>query len=84
MIWGIHYFTTKLKTKIDVIPSGCFNKLYHGGVNDYPISDVEGELCLIVTDTPQNVLCQIVAKQRNIVPILEWLIYFSYQVIFQI
>ena len=25
MIWGIHYFTTKLKTKIDVIPRGCFN-----------------------------------------------------------
>ena len=24
MIWGIHYFTTKLKTKIDVIPRGCF------------------------------------------------------------
>ena len=21
MIWGIHYFITKLKTKIDVIPS---------------------------------------------------------------
>ena len=25
MIWGIHYFTTKLKTKMDVIPRGCFN-----------------------------------------------------------
>ena len=25
MIWGIHYFITKLKTKIDVIPRGCFN-----------------------------------------------------------
>ena len=24
MIWGIHYFITKLKTKIDVIPRGCF------------------------------------------------------------
>ena len=24
MILGIHYFTTKLKTKIDVIPRGCF------------------------------------------------------------
>ena len=27
MIWGIHYFTTKLKTKIDVIPRGCFKNL---------------------------------------------------------
>ena len=25
MILGIHYFITKLKTKIDVIPRGCFN-----------------------------------------------------------
>ena len=25
MIWGIHYFTTKLITKIDVISRGCFN-----------------------------------------------------------
>ena len=25
MIWGIHYFITKLKTKIDVIPRDCFN-----------------------------------------------------------
>ena len=24
MILGIHYFITKLKTKIDVIPRGCF------------------------------------------------------------
>ena len=28
MIWGIHYFITKLKTKIDVIPRGCFNTTY--------------------------------------------------------
>ena len=26
MIWGIHYFITKLKTKIDVIPRSCFRK----------------------------------------------------------
>ena len=25
MIWGIHYFITKLKKKIDVIPRGPFN-----------------------------------------------------------
>ena len=25
MIWGIHYFIIKLKTKIDVIPRSCFN-----------------------------------------------------------
>ena len=25
MIWGIHYFITKLKKKIDVIPRSCFN-----------------------------------------------------------
>ena len=25
MIWGIHYFTTKLKTEIDVIIRGCLN-----------------------------------------------------------
>ena len=25
MIRGIHYFSTELKTKIDVIPSGCCN-----------------------------------------------------------
>ena len=25
MIWRIHYFITKLKTKIDVIPRSCFN-----------------------------------------------------------
>ena len=24
MIRGIHYFSTELKTKIDVIPRGCF------------------------------------------------------------
>ena len=27
MIRGIHYFSTELKTKIDVIPRGCFNLL---------------------------------------------------------
>ena len=26
MIRGIHYFSTELKAKIDVIPRGCFNK----------------------------------------------------------
>ena len=26
MIRGIHYFSTELKTKIDVIPRGCFNE----------------------------------------------------------
>ena len=26
MIWGIHYFITKLKTKFDVIPRSCFNQ----------------------------------------------------------
>ena len=26
MIWGIHYFITKLKTKIDVIPRNCFKR----------------------------------------------------------
>ena len=26
MIWGIHYFITKLKTKIDVISRSWFNK----------------------------------------------------------
>ena len=26
MIWGMHYFITKLKTKIDVIPRSCFNQ----------------------------------------------------------
>ena len=26
MIRGIHYFSTELKTKIDVIPRGCFKK----------------------------------------------------------
>ena len=25
MIHGIHYFCTELKTKIDIIPRGCFN-----------------------------------------------------------
>ena len=29
MIWGIHYFITKLKTKIDVIPRSCFNFIYN-------------------------------------------------------
>ena len=28
MIRGIHYFGTELKTKINVIPRGCFN-YYH-------------------------------------------------------
>ena len=27
MIWVIHYFITRLKTKINVIPRGCFNLL---------------------------------------------------------
>ena len=27
MIRGIHYFSTELKTKIDVIPRGCFKFL---------------------------------------------------------
>ena len=35
MIWGIHYFTTKLKTKIDVIPRGCFNILFVPTENIY-------------------------------------------------
>ena len=30
MILGIHYFITKLKTKIDIIPRGCF-KLFNIG-----------------------------------------------------
>ena len=29
MIWGIHYFITNLKTKIDVIPRSCFNHIIH-------------------------------------------------------
>ena len=28
MIRGIHYFSTGLKTKIDVIPRGCFKTSY--------------------------------------------------------
>ena len=28
MIRGIHYFSTELKTKIDVIPRSCFNSSY--------------------------------------------------------
>ena len=28
MIWGIHYFITKLKTKSDVIPRGCFKFMF--------------------------------------------------------
>ena len=28
MIWEIHYFITKPKTKIDVIPRGCFNNFH--------------------------------------------------------
>ena len=35
MILGIHYFITKLKTKIDVIPRGCF-KLNYVGAADKP------------------------------------------------
>ena len=27
MIWGIHYFITKLKTKIDVIPRSFFKNI---------------------------------------------------------
>ena len=38
MIWGIHYFITKLKTRIAVIPRGCFKVgdllNTHGGPND--------------------------------------------------
>ena len=37
MIRGIHYFSTELKTKIDVIPRSCFNKVtvcVHGVVTD--------------------------------------------------
>ena len=29
MIRGIHYFSTELKTKIDVIPSGCFKSFFN-------------------------------------------------------
>ena len=29
MIRGIHYFSTELKTKIDVIPRGYFNIFFH-------------------------------------------------------
>ena len=28
MIRGIHYFSAEVKTKIDVIPRGCFNPQY--------------------------------------------------------
>ena len=38
MIRGIHYFSAKLKTKIDVIPRGCFIHNYVNivvlGMND--------------------------------------------------
>ena len=27
MIWGIHYFITKIKTKNDVVPRSCFNNV---------------------------------------------------------
>ena len=30
MIRGIHYFSAELKTKIDVIPRGCFKKKIYG------------------------------------------------------
>ena len=32
MIRGIHYFSTELKTKIDVIPRGCFKLIVPGRV----------------------------------------------------
>ena len=34
MIWGIHYFITKLKTKIDVIPKRLFKSSKGFGGND--------------------------------------------------
>ena len=38
MIRGIHYFSTELKTTIDVIPRGCFNiakSRYDGSIQLY-------------------------------------------------
>ena len=43
MIWGIHYFITKLKTEIDVIPRSCFNTTF----------------CLCGTVTYDMTLCKI-------------------------
>ena len=43
MIRGIHYFGTELKTKIDVIPRGCFNLINPTGydlINYYPAADL--------------------------------------------
>ena len=34
MIRGIHYFSTELKTKIDVIPRSCFNLYENTGTLD--------------------------------------------------
>ena len=38
MIRGIHYFITELKTKIDVIPRGCFNE--GSGPDDIPLKEL--------------------------------------------
>ena len=56
MIRGIHYFSKELKTKIDVIPRGCFNRLAIHMIND------------IMTHIP---LCRIRChSQHNVVLIL--------------
>ena len=33
MIWGIHYFITKQKTKIDVFPRSCFNNSHQNNLS---------------------------------------------------
>ena len=41
MIWGIHYFITKLKTKIDVILRSCFERFSANlGVNLPSVSEL--------------------------------------------
>ena len=50
MIRGIHYFSAELKTKIDVIPRGCFKmgnsegKRYNSGNYNFDILDVLAEI----------------------------------------
>ena len=47
MIRGIHYFSTELKTKIDVIPMSCFdvpiNRLCNEPYNDFNLAAIYKE-----------------------------------------
>ena len=65
MIWGIHYFTTKLKTKIDVIPRGCFKWLKMGNLFNLRPNIYNSAFLNTISYIPNNCNYLLIKKIKN-------------------